>query len=758
MEATYLDLAPVVSRQRTHSQLVKRIKKFRLQTASVILGNPRYTKQIQDDADYRTHAFDLCDQYCLFIFLNWIARKYGFPVCVSSIERDSSTDLLPLQTWSDIAGLYPLNLPELAPEWKTAVQPLFEMLDENFTPMPEMLGELYQNIISSGLHLNDNQQIDIQANDNGRQAGEFYTPPDVVIYCLDRLLDKDSLRLMNRIKQSMAYPAYESSSANTNTCYNHTNSENALLEPDAGRRTADGEGSFKLLDPSCGTGNFLIGVIHWLRERLPDTFDPQLFITQSVYGRDIDGRAVDLCRLTLLLLCNFQLSDLQSGAQTACVIESQNISRISDTGTLTDQKRLQILMAKIRRNICVDNCVLSNVATHDEDDKFDLVVGNPPYLSFGSRNQGKLSAEWQRLLRSSFPYSTEYKIRLYSVFQELSLRLCKPGGSVSLLVPDAFLNGSFYQKLRSLILREAEITSLSELPRDSVPGAVVGNWCVACYTKRQTHERTANAPHDPIQLYRVTKCGTDSFQLDGDLFVSPDKGRFQLVFSNHDAALLRLIRNLQPLSTELKGHTGIRSRSGQSSILARTATTQAHKAGITSGSRISRHKVACADTWIEIDSAKLFAGGFDPKVIEPPKIMVRQTADRIIAALDESGLYHLNNVHSFAPAYQEFPRRQLFYLCGLLNSRMYIHLYRLKSREEGRALAQIDIEMVEAMPLPTKNEQIQEQISLAAEKLKAEHLDESATLAAEQAIDKLVYKLFDLPDDLVQHIESQFPA
>lgn len=773
MEATLIAQAPSVSRQRTHSQLVKRIKKFRLQTASVILGNHRYTKQIQNDADYRANVFDLCDQYCLCIFMNWIATKYGFPICASTIEEDLGSALMPLQTWCDIADLYPLNLPVLEPEWVKAAKSLFGALDESFAPKLEVLGELYQNIISSTLHLADNQQIDIQTNDDGRQAGEFYTPSDVVIYCLDRVLEKDSLGLMNRIKQSMAYAGDGNSDEVTDTDHNRLKPQKACLEPNPAQCTTPGEGSFKLIDPACGTGNFLIGAVHWLRKQLSDTLAPQTFITQSVYGRDIDGRAVDICRLSLLLLCDFQtdkvqpqrhppsrlpcVGTLERGSPASFGDEILNASdQDSPAQSCDDKVRLQSLIAAIRSNIRVENCVLTNMASRDDNDKFDLVVGNPPYVSYGSRNQPKLSPDWQRFLRASFPHSTEYKIRLYSVFQELSLRLAKPGGCISLLVPDAFLNGSFYQKLRALILRDAEILSLSELPRDSIPCAVVGNWCVACYQKRTLEVASATST---VQLYRVTKDRTQSYQLAGDLFVSRDKNRFQLVFTEQDAKLLQLIRYLQPLSTELKGHTGIRSRVGQASIVSTSRGTQAHKAGITSGSRIQRHRVAGADAWIEIDPSKLFAGGFDHKIIEPPKIMMRQTADRIIAALDESGLYHLNNVHSFAPARSgSASTHRLFYLCGLLNSQFYLHLYRLKSREEGRALAQIDIEMVEAMPVPQQNEQLQGQIAQAAQRLQSEHLDDGEALFLDREIDLLTYKLFELSDDLILHIEQQMPT
>lgn len=702
MQATLSSQNTDVSTNKTHSRQVKWLKEFRLLSASVILGNRGYTEQIQNDASCKADIFELCDQYSLCIFINWIATKYGFPLCPQSIQSGDNGTTLPLLQIAPLADLYPLALPDSLVRCDSTTAELFRFLDNRWQADLFLVSALYQHILSHQLTLLANGKVDIHRNSDGRQSGEFYTPAIVVNYCLERVLNLDSSDLMKRIKDSTI--------------------DTIDVEPQCKRQ-------FKMLDPACGTGNFLIGAIDWLRHSGLNDAQTFHFTCHCVFGKDIDARAIDVCRLLLILSCSRHLNQVRLSEG-----ESEFISALTR------------LLTRISRNIRVENSVLNTGVTAE----YDLVIGNPPYVSFGSRNQQTLTVEWQKFLRTLFPASTEYKIRLYSVFQELALRAAQQGGYVTLLVPDAFLNGSYYQKLRRLILAESDIVSLSELPSNAIAGAVVGNWCVACYRKRSG----GHAANEPVSLYRVTELPTaiQHFSVTQDVLVSPDKSRFQLVFCEQDAAILKSIAALPPLKEQLRGHTGLRARNGQASIISSTRPSSRHKRGITSGARVHQYSVEEEEVFLDVDPKKLFAGGFDKDIVEQPKILMRQTADRIIAAVDLDCRYHLNNVHSFSPV-QAGDRSELNYLCGVLNSSLFLHLYRLKSREEGRALAQIDIEMIEAMPLPDGSGLLKRRIADAAAALAGNQppLEQEHLL---EVIDQCVYKLFSLSDNLIAHVEK----
>lgn len=166
-------------------------------------------------------------------------------------------------------------------------------------------------------------------------------------------------------------------------------------------------------------------------------------------------------------------------------------------------------------------------------------------------------------------------------------------------------------------------------------------------------------------------------------------------------------------------------------------------------------------TWLKIDPDLLFGGGFDPLVVENPKILMRQTADKIIAAYDDSGLYHLNNVHSFSCQRSKSQHGiDLHLLLGLMNSTLWHYLYRLKTREDGRALAQIDIETVETMPLPICEARLSEGIAELSRDLSTtrgvsrnEEMSRDNNNEIRTEIDQLVYQAYGLTPREIEHVE-----
>ncbi len=80
-----------------------------------------------------------------------------------------------------------------------------------------------------------------------------------------------------------------------------------------------------------------------------------------------------------------------------------------------------------------------------ESDRYDLVVGNPPY------GRVRLTPSMRdRFRRSLFGHAN-----LYGVFTDLALRFAKPGGAIAYVTPTSFLAGEYFKALRGLLGREA---------------------------------------------------------------------------------------------------------------------------------------------------------------------------------------------------------------------------------------------------------------------------------------------------------------
>jgi adenine-specific DNA-methyltransferase len=477
-----------------------------------------------------------------------------------------------------------------------------------------------------------------------RMRGEFYTPADVVRHCVD-----------------VAFEAVPK-------C---------------------------VLDPACGTGNFLLGVLRRVREEL-DGERLLEWVCDCLYGSDIDGRAVQLAKASIFVELSYELT--------------------------AHPDWLGKLSSALDQHIVIEDSLTSGSSRNP-----DLVITNPPYISFGSRNQPQMPVSQSAILRRLFPSSSEYKIRIHSIFQELALQRLENEGVAVLLVPDAFLSGAYYKKLRRLIAESCSVELLCELPESTFPDAVAGKWCIAKYRKTLQTSTSVLQQSDGTRIVSQLPVAQD------DLIDIADKYRFQVVFNRDDAEVLRLCRKLARVADFARGHTGIRARKGQNSIIADRAESTAHKRGLISGASIHQHSVRWDGKYLHIDPAQLFAGGFDPAIIEQPKILMRQTADRIIAGVDTDCLYHLNNIHSFAPII-DLPPHWIYFLSGVMNSALWLRLYQLRSRERSRALAQIDIEMIESMPMPNVDDNAIARIA------------DLAREGAQGAIDELVYDLYEIRD------------
>ena len=251
---------------------------------------------------------------------------------------------------------------------------------------------------------------------------------------------------------------------------------------------------------------------------------------------------------------------------------------------------------------------------------------------------------------------------------------------------------------------------------------------------------------------------SEKFLIPQSMLVSKDRQRFQLLFSVTDLEIVKHCSSLDWLGSELKGHTGIRSRLGQAAIIAKERKSDKFHAGIISGSQLKPFSIDWRGDWLEISSEKLFAGGFDKRVIWGPKVLLRQTGDSLIAAVDKSGLYHLNNVHSFVPLKEDERNWRAYYFCCLLNSEFYRYFYRLKTREHKRALAQIDIETVEHMPLPQSNGRIELELSrigqLLSESAESSYVEPSLLLE----MNCLVFEMFNLDKVCIAQIKDSLSA
>jgi hypothetical protein len=203
---------------------------------------------------------------------------------------------------------------------------------------------------------------------------------------------------------------------------------------------------FKVLDPACGSGVFLVAayqrIIDWWRIRSdwqkPDLDTLKKLLRDSIYGVDIAPEAVRLSIFSLSLVLLDELSPKE-------IWENLKFDNLKQSGNLFDKDFFQLILDQ------------------KLEEKYDLVIGNPPFKKFTTGYAEKVE-EKQKKKRVSIPNK-----QLAFLFLEQSLSLCKTSGLLCMILPSGpFLYNNYSFAFRKYFLQTCNVkqildfTSLSE--------------------------------------------------------------------------------------------------------------------------------------------------------------------------------------------------------------------------------------------------------------------------------------------------------
>lgn len=160
--------------------------------------------------------------------------------------------------------------------------------------------------------------------------------------------------------------------------------------------------SHKNIDPSCGSGAFLLGLVDYYRSRYKKSIKKT--IRENVIGSDILDYNINRAKLLLTIYA------LQENE----IIEEEDFN-------LFCQDSLRI----------------------EWKDKFDNVVGNPPYVKFqdlSDKNRKFLSRHWKTIDQGTF--------NLYFAFFELGYKLLSDTGKLGYITPNNYFTSLAGESLR----------------------------------------------------------------------------------------------------------------------------------------------------------------------------------------------------------------------------------------------------------------------------------------------------------------------
>ncbi len=240
------------------------------------------------------------------------------------------------------------------------------------------------------------------------------------------------------------------------------------MEPALADRPLEG---FTVIDPTCGSGHFLLGAFRRLHDRwqrhAPGLGARELVqkALDSVYGVDINPFAVAIARFRLLVAA------LHAAGDTSIEQKIAYVPHLAAGDSLLWGANQQVLpdnllaaSVGVRADATENADALNDILQREHD----VVVGNPPYITVKDAAQ---NAMYRRL------YSTPHmKYALTVPFMELFFRLARssgrerPAGWVGQITSNSFMKREFGSKLIEKFLPTVDLRTIIDTSGAYIPG------------------------------------------------------------------------------------------------------------------------------------------------------------------------------------------------------------------------------------------------------------------------------------------------
>lgn len=199
----------------------------------------------------------------------------------------------------------------------------------------------------------------------------------------------------------------------------------------------------KLIDPACGGASFLIEYLN----NLLDSSVPLETAIDSIYGVDLDNGAVLTAIFALTLAVSSKSQDFGSLRQIKHMWQSKikkGNALCKGIGDLSD-------------GIDWVSCFPDIFANEGKESGFDIVIGNPPYVS-----NKLISTPQKKYFRDNFQAASgQYDLSV--LFLEQGINLLKDQGILTYITSNKFLAADYGLNLRRQLVNSCEICEIVDI-------------------------------------------------------------------------------------------------------------------------------------------------------------------------------------------------------------------------------------------------------------------------------------------------------
>ena len=412
---------------------------------------------------------------------------------------------------------------------------------------------------------------------------------------------------------------------------------------------------------------------------------------------------------------------------------------------------------------------------------FDIVIGNPPYVNVQLMSVGE-KEQYKKIYESFFK-----RCDMFCLFLELGLlKLTSAKGIVTLIIPSVVHSNMSYQKIRDIILDHQWLSEVRYTGGDVFNAPTVDTTILICNKKGNeniklteaidfSNPKTHRVPADYFKKYNnVISIGDDQGSEIFDKLFNPIfdiVGNHYTVFQgivtgnnpafvfdtlqdalekNVDASLLHPLchgrdlekykvrsreRRILYIDNDVKIDNYLQTKEWLLCFKEALEKRREVRRGV-----ISWYGLQWPRVKVELDIKE--------------KIILQNTRNeslktRIVATLDDTGVYGTQGINFIIPKHSEDSLR---YLLGILNSKLMNYLFATKFLNLA-----IKAEYVKQVKLPNVSEGQKTQIEDLVNAILQGKLSDADTSKEETAIDLLVYHLYGLTYDEVLIVDPETP-
>ncbi len=347
---------------------------------------------------------------------------------------------------------------------------------------------------------------------------------------------------------------------------------------------------------------------------------------------------------------------------------------------------------------------------------FDVVIGNPPYGLVGSNQTAARTYYTSGRFRLS-----AYKINLYLLFLERGMELLsRPSGILSFIIPKSLVFNSYFDSTRRILLTEYTIPLIVEVRDKVFDAAEVG---------------------DSVLFFACTRIPNLESKLEYKVVdsVGPDSEAVSIE-SNYQSALAQTtgVQFRRPSFEPKKPRNtlgdlwdvsnGLNPGNVKDILLSASKLSPKHRKMLL-GRDLQRYSLQWSGTWVNFDPSlkerikpsetkskkgmtaqqRVDFALRSPEIYKANKVMVRKTADHIVACLDTDSFCFDSLSYGIQP---KDPRFSPKFLLGLLNSKFLGKIHGDFSQNKDKVFAKVLAENLRRLP---------GNCSLSAGKLPIEH-------------------------------------